>query len=65
MIVEILLEVGGFNMNRGTELTMVDVDIDIQKGDAGGGSVPGEMDRIVTVELFQESSEGVKTMGPE
>ena len=57
MIVEILLGVGGFNMDRGAELTMVDVSIDIQKGHMGGESVPGEMDRIATVELFQESSE--------
>ena len=38
---------------------------DIQEGDMGGGSVPGEVDRIVTVELFQESSQGVMPMGPE
>ena len=42
-----------------------DEDIDIQKGDMGGGSVPGEVDRIVTVELFQESNEGVRPMEPE
>ena len=65
MIVEILLGVGGFNMDRGVELAMVDADIDIQKGDVGGGSVPGELDRIAAVELFQESSEGVRPMGPE
>ena len=65
MIVEILLGIGGFNMDRGVELIMVDADIDIQKGDVGGGSVLGELDGVVTVELFQESSVGVRPMGPE
>ena len=63
MIVEILLGVGGFIMDRGVELTMVDADIDVQNGVVGEGSVPGEMDRIATVELFQESSEGVRPWG--
>ena len=58
---EILLGVGGLNMDRGAELTVVDADIDVQKSDMGGGSVPGE----VTVELLKESSEGVRPMGPE
>ena len=49
---ERLLGVGGLNMDRGAELAMVNVDIDIQKGDMRGGSVPGEVDRIATVELF-------------
>ena len=52
-------------MDRDEELTLVDADIDIQKGDVGGESVPDEMERIATVELFQESSEGVRPMGPE
>ena len=65
MIVEILLEVGGFNMDRGAELAMVDEDIDVQKGDVGRGSVPDEVDSIATIELFHESSEGVRPMGPE
>ena len=37
MIVEILLGVGGFNMDRGAELTMVNADIDVQRGNVGGG----------------------------
>ena len=41
----------------------VDVDIDVLKSDMG--SVPGEVDRIVTVELFKESSEVVRPMGSE
>ena len=52
-------------MDRGAELTMVNPDIDVQKGDVGEGSVSSEVDKISTVELFQESSEGVRPMGPE
>ena len=65
MIVETLLGVGGFNMDRGAELAMVDEGIDVQKGDMGGGSVPGEVERIVAIELLQESSEGIRPVGPE
>ena len=36
MIMELLLGVGRFNMDRGVELTRIDVDINIQKGDMGG-----------------------------
>ena len=65
VIVEISLRVGGFNMDRGVKLTMVDEDIDVQNGDVGGGIAPGEMNRTAIVELFQESSERVRPMGPE
>ena len=46
-------------------MTMFNTDIDVQKNDMGGGSVPGEVDRILTVELFKEIGEGVGPMGPE
>ena len=65
MIVEVLLGVCGFNVDRDAELTMVNVNSNVQKGDMGGGSAPGDLDRIVTVELFQESSERVGPMEPE
>ena len=56
LVVEVFLGVGGFDVDRGAEMTVVNTDIDIQKSDVGGGSVPGEVDRIATVELFKESS---------
>ena len=65
MVMEILWGVGVFNMDRGAELTMVNADIIVQKSDVGGGSVPCGVDGIATVELFKESSEGVRPMGPE
>ena len=49
----------------GLEITVVDTDVDIQKSDIGRGSVLGEVDGIPTVELFKESSKGVRPMGPE
>ena len=65
MVVEVLLGVGGFHVDRGAEMTMFNTDIDVQKCDMGGGSVAGEVDGIPTVELFKEISEGVGPMGPE
>ena len=47
------------------ELTLVDVNIDIQEGDMGLGGVPGKVDRIATVEPFRKSDEGVWTLWPE
>ena len=35
-------------------MSMFNMDIDVQKSDMGGGSVPGEVDEILTVELFKE-----------
>ena len=35
MIVEILLGVCGFSMDKGAELALVNADIDVQKGDVG------------------------------
>ena len=65
MIVVILLRAGRFNVDRSVELTMVNADINIQKGDKGWGNIPGEVGRIATVELFQKNSEGVRPMGPQ
>ena len=65
MVVEVLLEVGGFDVDRDAEMAMFNTDIDVQKSDMGGGSVPGEVDRILTIELFKETSLGVEPMGPE
>ena len=62
---QILLMVDGFDVDRGAELTLVNVNIDIQEGDRGLGGVPGEVDRRATVELFKEGDEGVWTMWPE
>ena len=51
-------------MDRDVEMTMFSVEID-EKSDMGGGSVPGEVDVIPTLELFKEITEGVRSMGPE
>ena len=63
LVVEVLLGVGRSDVDRGAEMAIFDTDIDVQKVDMGRGGVPGEVDGILTVELFQEISEGV--IGPE
>ena len=60
---EVLLEVGRFDIDGGVELTMIHTYIDIQKCDFGGGGVPGELDGIAAVEAFKELGEGVGSMG--
>ena len=62
---QVLLMVSGFDVDGGAELTLVDVNIDILESDMGPGGVPGEVDRIGTVEPFKEGDEGVWTMWPE
>ena len=37
VILEALLGVGGFDVDRGVEMTMVNADIDVQKSDMAGG----------------------------
>ena len=51
---EILIEVGGFGMDGGTELTMIKAHINVHKSNMGrgGGGVPCEVDRIATVKPF-------------
>ena len=44
IVVEVLLGIVGFDVDRGAEMTVVNVDIDVQKSDVGGGCVPGEVD---------------------
>ena len=36
MVVEVLLGVGGFDMDRGVKMTIVDMVIEVQKSDIGG-----------------------------
>ena len=57
--------VGGFNVDGGAELTLVNANIDVQGSDMGLRGVPGEVGRIATVEPFMEGSEGVWTIWPE
>ena len=47
-------------LHRGVQLTLVDANIDIQKSNVGGGSGPGKVDNIATVETFKENSEGLR-----
>ena len=60
---EVMLEIGGFDMDGGVELTMIHTYINVKKCDFGG-DVPGELERIAAVEAFKKLGEGVGTMGP-
>lgn len=44
---ELLLEVGGFDVDRGVEITMTQVHINVQKYDLGRGGMPSEFDRKI------------------
>ena len=65
MVMQILLMVGEFDVDGSVELTLLNVNIDMQEGDMGLGGVQGEVDKIATVEPFKEGGEGVWTMWPE
>ena len=56
MAMQILLMVGGFDVDRGAELTLVDVNINIQEGDMGLGGVPGVLFESFTYSIFFVSS---------
>ena len=61
---EVLLEVGGFEMDGGVEMTLIQAYIDVQKCDFFRRGVPGELDGIAAVEAFKELGKGVGTIGP-
>ena len=61
VVMQILLMVDGFDVDGSVELTLLDVNINIQEGDLGLGGVPGEVNRIATVEPFKEGGEGIWT----
>ena len=65
VVVQILLMVGWFDVDGSVQLTLLDVNIDIQEGYMGLGGGPGEVDRIATIELFEEGDAVVLTMWPE
>ena len=62
MAMEILLLVGGCNVDEGAEVTLINANINSQESDMGLRSVQSEVDGITTVESFKEGSEGVWTM---
>ena len=61
---EILLEVGGFELDGSVEMAMTQAHIDAEMHDFGAGAVPNELEGIAAVEAFKELGEGVGTMRP-
>ena len=46
LVVEVLLGVVRFDVDRGAEMAIFNVDIDVENGVMGRGGVPGEVDGI-------------------
>ena len=46
--VEVLLVVGGFDVDGGAEARLVNKDVNIQEGDMGRGDGPGKSERVET-----------------
>ena len=59
---EVLLEVGGFDIDGAVKVTLIQAYIEVQKCHFRRKVVPGELDGIVAVEAFKELGEGVGTM---
>ena len=62
---EILLVVGSFDVDGGVEMTLIQVYIDVQKHDLGGGGIPSELDGMAAIEGFKKLDERVGTVRPE
>ena len=58
---EVLMEIGRFDMDGGVELAMIQTYIEIQKCNFRGGVVPGELDGTAAV---VHSWNWVKELGP-
>ena len=63
--VEVLLVVGGFDVDGCAEVRLVNKDVNIQEGDMGRGDGPGKLDRVVTIEVLKEEEKGIMTMSPQ
>ena len=52
-------------MDGGTEVRLVNKDVNMQEGDMGKGDGPGKSDRIETIEALKEEEKGIMTMSPQ
>ena len=50
---EVLLEISGYDVDGGVEMTVIQVHINVQKSDfsGGGGGMPSKFDGIASVEF--------------
>ena len=56
--VEVLVVVGGFDVDRGAEARLINKDVNIKEGDMGRGDGPGKLDRVTTIEALKEKEKG-------
>jgi len=59
--VEVLLVVGGFDVDGCAEVRLVNKDVNIQEGDMGKGDGQGKSDRVATIEVLKEEEKGIMT----
>ena len=57
--------VGGFDVDGGAEIRLVNKDVNIQEGDMGRGDSPGKSDRVATIEALKEKEKGIMTVSPQ
>ena len=62
---EVLLEVGGFDVDGSMEMTMIKEHTDVQKHNLGGGDISGEFEGIMAIDAFKEQGEGGGTLRPD
>ena len=62
--VEVLLVVGGFDVDGGAEARLVNKDVNIKEGDMGRGDGPSKSDRVASIEALKEKKE-IMTMSPQ
>ena len=63
--VEVLLMVGGFDVDGCAEVRLVNKDVNIQEGDMWRGDGPSKSDRVATVEALKQKEKGIMTMSPQ
>ena len=63
--VEVLLVVGGFDVNGDAEVRLVNKDVNIQEGDMERGDGPSKSDRVASIEALKEKEKGIMTMSPQ
>ena len=59
---EVLLVVGGFDVDGCAGVRLVNNDVNIQEGDMGRGDGPGKSDRVMTIESLVEMEKLIMTI---
>ena len=60
--VEVLLVVSGLDVDRSAKALLDNMYVSNNKGDMGREDGPGKLDRVATVEVFEEKEKGIMAM---